>query len=81
MTLAVAAHEARLVVEDDGCGGSIAPGNGLTGMRERLRALDGDLVIVSERGRGTRLEARVALAIADLSAAARLCGNDEAFKA
>jgi len=81
VTLAVAAHEARLVVEDDGCGGSIAPGNGLTGMRERLRALDGDLVIVSERGRGTRLEARVALAIADLSAAARLCGNDEAFKA
>jgi len=81
VTLAVASHEARLVVEDDGCGGSIAPGNGLTGMRERLRALDGDLVIVSERGRGTRLEARVALAIADLSAAARLCGNDEAFKA
>jgi hypothetical protein len=49
-------------------------------MRERLRALDGDLVVASERGRGTRLEARVALAIADLSAAARVCGNDEAFK-
>ena len=81
VTLAVVAHEARLVVEDDGCGGAIAPGNGLTGMRERLRALDGDLVIVSERGRGTRLEARVALAIADLSAAARICGNDEVFKA
>ena len=79
VTLAVAAHEARLVVEDDGCGGAIAPGNGLTGMRERLRALDGDLVVVSERGRGTRLEARVALAIVDLSAAARLCGNDEPF--
>jgi two-component system sensor histidine kinase DesK len=80
VTLAVAAHEVRLVVEDDGCGGAIAPGNGLTGMRERLRALDGDLVVASERGRGTRLEARVALAIADLSAAARVCGNDEAFK-
>jgi two-component system sensor histidine kinase DesK len=79
VTLAVATHEARLVVEDDGCGGAIAPGNGLMGMRERLRALDGDLVIVSERGRGTRLEARVALALADLSAAARLCGNDEPF--
>jgi two-component system, NarL family, sensor histidine kinase DesK len=77
VSLAVVAHEARLVVEDDGCGGAIAPGNGLTGMRERLRALDGDLVIASERGRGTRLEARVALAIADLSAAARVCGNDE----
>ncbi|MET0230667.1 MAG: sensor histidine kinase [Rhodanobacteraceae bacterium] len=79
VTLAVAAHEARLIVEDDGCGGAIAPGNGLTGMRERLRALDGDLVVVSERGRGTRLEARVVLAFADLSAAARLCGNDEPF--
>jgi len=80
VTLAVVAHEARLIVEDDGCGGAIAPGNGLTGMRERLRALDGDLVVVSERGHGTRIEARVALAIVDLSAAARLCGNDEAFK-
>jgi two-component system, NarL family, sensor histidine kinase DesK len=51
--------EARLVVEDDGRGGPIAPGNGLTGMRERLRALGGDLAVVSERGRGTRLEARL----------------------
>ena len=59
--LVVAAREARLTVEDNGCGGVIAPGNGLTGMRERLRALDGDLVIASERGRGTRLEARVEL--------------------
>jgi two-component system sensor histidine kinase DesK len=80
VTLSVAEREARLVVEDDGCGGAIAPGKGLTGMRERLRALDGDLVIVSERGRGTRLEARVALAMADLTAAARICGNDEVFK-
>lgn len=76
VALAVDAHEARLVIEDDGCGSAIAPGNGLTGMRERLRALDGDLVIASERGRGTRLEARVALAI-DPVAAARVCGRDE----
>jgi len=54
-------REACLVVEDDGTGGMIAPGNGLTGMRERLRALGGDLAIVSERGRGTRIEARIAL--------------------
>ncbi|HEV7490944.1 MAG TPA: sensor histidine kinase [Rhodanobacteraceae bacterium] len=61
VSLAVAEREVRLVIEDNGRGGVIAPGNGLTGMRERLRALDGDLVIASERGRGTRLEACVIL--------------------
>ena len=81
VTLAVAPREARLVVEDNGCGGVIAPGNGLTGMRERLRALDGDLIIASERGRGTRLEARVVLAVVDLAAAAQVCGKDEPFNA
>jgi two-component system sensor histidine kinase DesK len=59
--LTVRDGNAHLVVEDDGRGGSVMPGNGLTGMRERLRALEGDLAIVSERGRGTRLEARVAV--------------------
>ena len=53
--------EARVAIEDNGRGGAIAPCNGLTGMRERLRALGGDLVIVSERGRGTKLEARLVL--------------------
>jgi len=81
VTLAVAPREARLVVEDNGCGGVIAPGNGLTGMRERLRALGGDLIIASERGRGTRLEARVVLAVVDLAAAAQVCGKDEPFNA
>jgi len=80
VALAIDAHQARLLIEDDGCGGAIAPGNGLTGMRERLRALDGDLVIASERGRGTRLEARVAL-IVDPIAAARICGRDEPHQA
>lgn len=67
VSLALAEREVRLVIEDNGRGGVIAPGNGLTGMRERLRALDGDLAIASERGRGTRLEACVILpaAIAD----------------
>jgi two-component system sensor histidine kinase DesK len=59
MALTVRDCEARLVIEDDGRGGVIAPGNGLTGMRERLRALGGDLVIVSEPGRFTRLDARL----------------------
>ncbi|MGH8171774.1 MAG: sensor histidine kinase, partial [Rhodanobacteraceae bacterium] len=57
MALRVSNGEARLVIEDNGCGGVIAPGNGLTGMRERLRALGGDLAIVSEPGRFTRLDA------------------------
>jgi two-component system sensor histidine kinase DesK len=61
VTLAVAASEARLTIEDNGCGGVISPGNGLTGMRERLRALGGDLAIVAGNGRGTRLEAHVEL--------------------
>ena len=59
MALTVRDFEARLVIEDNGRGGVIAPGNGLTGMRERLRALGGDLVIVSEPGRFTRLDARL----------------------
>ena len=44
-----------------GCGGVITPGNGLTGMRERLRVLGGDLAILTAQGRGTRLEAHVEL--------------------
>ena len=55
----------HLAVEDDGRGGSVTPGNGLTGMRERLRALDGELAIVSERGRGTRLDVRLGVERAD----------------
>jgi two-component system sensor histidine kinase DesK len=73
--LAIGPAEARLLIEDNGCGRAIEPGNGLTGMRERLRALDGDLVVASERGRGTRLEARVA--IADAAAVARVCDRKE----
>ena len=61
VTLAIAGSEARLVIEDNGCGGVITPGNGLTGMRERLRVLGGDLAILTAQGRGTRLEAHVEL--------------------
>ncbi|MEO8458897.1 MAG: sensor histidine kinase [Dokdonella sp.] len=52
---------ARLRIDDNGNGRTITPGNGLTGMRERLRALGGDLAIVATRGKGTRLEARVSI--------------------
>ncbi|WP_101927440.1 MULTISPECIES: sensor histidine kinase [Luteimonas] len=46
----------RLQVHDDGRGGDIAAGNGLTGMRERIEALGGRLRIDGSAG-GTRVEA------------------------
>jgi two-component system sensor histidine kinase DesK len=52
---------ARIEIADDGCGTHIAPGNGLTGMRERLQALGGELEIHAVRGKGTRLLAYVSL--------------------
>lgn len=46
-----------LRVEDNGRGGTIVPGNGLAGMRERLGAIGAQLHIDSRRGRGTVLTA------------------------
>ena len=46
-----------LLVEDDGRGGAIRPGNGLDGMRERLQALGGHLRIEAAAPRGMRLRA------------------------
>ena len=46
----------RAVVRgDDGRGGVATDGNGLAGMRDRVRALGGTLSIDSPRGGGTRL--------------------------
>ena len=59
--LAIEGDAAVLRVSDDGRGGADAPGNGLTGMRERLEAVGGRLLIESPRGGGTRIEARVPL--------------------
>lgn len=50
-----------LSISDDGRGAVIEPGNGLLGMRERLRGLGGDLSVHSERGKGTRLDMHVPL--------------------
>jgi two-component system sensor histidine kinase DesK len=44
-------------VRDNGCGGVVAPGNGLTGMRERVRECGGTLSVDSPRGQGTSIEA------------------------
>ena len=46
----------RVVIEDDGRGGAVlAPGHGLAGLADRLRAVDGVLSVESPRGGPTRL--------------------------
>ncbi|MDF3981046.1 sensor histidine kinase [Luteibacter sp. PPL554] len=50
-----------LCISDNGRGGVGTEGNGLAGMRERVKALGGTLQIDSERGKGTRLRVAVPL--------------------
>ena len=55
-----------LEVVDDGCGFDVETtltghGLGLISMRERLRAVNGDIIIESEPGVGTRVRADVPL--------------------
>jgi signal transduction histidine kinase len=49
----------RLTLEiiDDGRGGANPAGNGLTGLRHRVEALDGTLTVTSSEGRGTSVRA------------------------
>ncbi|MFZ0043773.1 MAG: ATP-binding protein, partial [Solirubrobacteraceae bacterium] len=51
----------RLAVEivDTGPGGAIATGSGLTGLRQRVGALDGTLEVSSPAGQGTRVRAEL----------------------
>lgn len=58
---AVEADCAVLEIEDDGHGGALIPGNGLTGMRERITAVAGTLRVEPAQPRGTRLCVRVPL--------------------
>ncbi|WP_133500395.1 sensor histidine kinase [Cognatilysobacter terrigena] len=60
VTLSSTPREVKLCIADDGRGGAITPGNGLSGMRERVEALGGKLRIESSSA-GTRLEACVPL--------------------
>ncbi|MFV2013548.1 MULTISPECIES: sensor histidine kinase [unclassified Micromonospora] len=65
VTVNAAATEVRAVVSDDGRGfdssGPYRAGGGLPSMRERALLLRGRLSVVSEPGRGTRVEVRVPL--------------------
>lgn len=54
-------HDFQMQISDDGCGGLSAHGNGVSGMRERVRALGGSLQIDSPPRRGTVLTVTVPL--------------------
>ncbi|AHY60664.1 sensor histidine kinase [Stenotrophomonas rhizophila] len=57
-------------IRDDGRGGVQADGNGLGGMRERVTALRGTLVVQSVKGEGTCVTVRVPLPAATAAVAA-----------
>ncbi|MGY1708375.1 sensor histidine kinase [Geodermatophilus sp. SYSU D00758] len=60
VVVVVAGPALRVVVEDDGRGGAVAaPGHGLAGLADRLRAVDGVLTVDSPAGGPTRLVAEV----------------------
>ncbi len=71
--VSVVPHEGRLVVEvsDDGVGGATpATGSGLSGLRDRVEALDGRLEVQSTRGQGTVVRATIPCAPAQRPAPA-----------
>jgi signal transduction histidine kinase len=52
-------------IADDGIGGAdVSTGSGLRGLRDRIEALDGRLVVSSPRGEGTMIRAEVPLRLA-----------------
>jgi two-component system sensor histidine kinase DesK len=61
----VKGSELTLCIADNGKGGVSEEGNGICGMRERVRALGGTLAFESERGKGTRVRIAVPLTAAD----------------
>ena len=63
--IVVAGGMLTLCVADNGIGGVGDEGNGICGMRERVRALGGTLAFESERGKGTRVRIAVPLTAAD----------------
>ncbi len=60
-TVSIERTEDRLIVEiaDDGPGGALSDGSGLTGLRRRVEALDGELTVTSPPGAGTAIHAEI----------------------
>lgn len=54
-------NELTLCIADNGRGTAGTEGNGLCGMRERVRALGGTMSFESEKGKGTRVMVRIPL--------------------
>ncbi len=69
VTAALEAGSVVLHIVDDGRGGAITPGNGLSGMRERIESLGGRLRVESGT-RGTCVEARLPLPLPPVSSTA-----------
>jgi len=63
------AERFQMRISDNGRGGLAAHGNGISGMRERVRALGGTLAIDSPARRGTTLDVEVPLRAASKPAA------------
>ncbi len=57
VTLWAEPEELGIVVADDGLGGADAGGSGLTGLRQRVEALDGWVQVASPTGEGTTVRA------------------------
>ena len=70
VSLRVEQKQLRLEIADDGRGGDIVPGNGLTGMRERLATIDASVRIESRRGKGTTVLVTLPIPQGDESPAA-----------
>jgi len=51
--------ELRVEVADDGCGGADPEGSGLSGLRDRVEAVAGTLLVYSPRAYGTRIVAEI----------------------
>lgn len=68
----------RMTISDDGRGGLDHDGNGLSGMRERVRALHGALTIESPRRQGTRLNVSAPVPMLRLVETARLASPSPA---
>ena len=68
----VAGDVLRVTVRDDGAGGAnLGGGTGLVGLKDRVEALGGRIVLQSPRGEGTSVRAELPLGAANDGATSR----------